>query len=211
MAIVRNDQHAGNQCKNVSADGGDNQQHAYRQQLLIHLAVPLPKMDEQERQQIEHQEGRQQSHSQHKVVCHILFEEIQAADHNDAKGRDRRIDGHGVFQRALFFDQRKAGHRRENIAGNDKCQKQDAAQAHSPRDRLRLEKRRPHPMQKDELDYPLHRERRRQDQRRYGHLTRDEAVSGQGKQKREHPGHTGREAQFFVLLRLFQLLTLQLP
>ena len=178
MAIVRNDQHAGKQRKNVAADGGDNQQHAYRQQLLIHLAVPLPKMDEQERQQIEHQEGRQQSHSQHKVVCHILFEEIQAADHNDAKGRDRRIDGHGVFQRALFFDQRKAGHRRENIAGNDKCQKQNAAQAHSPRDRLRLEKRRPHPMQKDELDQTLHRERRRQDQRRYGHLTRDEAVSG---------------------------------
>ena len=178
MAIVRNDQHSGNQSKNVTANGGDNQQHTYRQQFLIHLAVPLPKMDEQERQQIEHQESHQQPHSQHKVVCHILFEEIQTADHNDPKGRDRRIDGHGVFQCALFFDQRKAGHRRENIAGNDKCQKQDAAQTHCPRDRLRLEKRRPHPMQKDELDYPLHRECRRQDQRRYGHLTSDEAVSG---------------------------------
>ena len=111
-------------------------------------------MDEQERQQIEHQERHQQSHSQHKVVCHILFEEIQTADHNDPKGRDRRIDGHGVFQRALFFDQRKTGHRRENIAGNDKCQRRMPLRRIAREIGFDFEKRRPHPMQKDELDYP---------------------------------------------------------
>ena len=122
MSDLGNDNQTENQCEDVARNCSQDQEITDWFHALIHIFAMDKFVDQQHDDCIENGQRNQQSHTNHKGVCNVIFKEVDQRDHHDRKGGQYRIDRKIVLNTLVFLNQVKGCNGNEDVCCENKEQ-----------------------------------------------------------------------------------------